>query len=183
MELSLKVYCSVTSVGATKGVPEVGMFDARLNLSPTGGFSNYFPVPDYQSSVVGDYVSNLGDTYSGLYNASGRGFPDVSAYGQNVGIFLAGKHSQEDGTSAATPMFASVVALLNDQLLAAGKPPLGFLNPWLYANPGALNDIVDGTNPGCGTDGFSAGTGWDPLTGLGTPNFAALLAAAGLGSS
>jgi tripeptidyl-peptidase-1 len=159
------------------------MFDESIQFSPTGGFSNYFPAPDYQSAVVDDYISALGDTYSGLYNASGQGFPDVSAYGQDVAIFLGGKKVLMDGTSAATPIFASVVALLNDQLLAAGKSPLGFLNPWLYANPGMLTDIVDGNNPGCDTDGFSAGTGWDPLTGLGTPKFAAMLTAAGLGSS
>ena len=50
------------------------------------------------------------------------------------------------------------------------KAPLGFLNPWLYSyevlslpgGPG-LNDIVDGSNPGCGTQGFPARPGWDPV--------------------
>ncbi|KZP04478.1 subtilisin-like protein, partial [Athelia psychrophila] len=82
------------------------------------------------------------------------------------------------GTSCATPIFASTIALLNDQLICAGKSPMGFLNPFLYANPKALHDITSGTNPGCNTNGFSAGTGWDPVTGLGSPNFAALLIAA-----
>ncbi|KAH8993092.1 hypothetical protein EDB86DRAFT_3045606 [Lactarius hatsudake] len=55
--------------------------------------------------------------------------------------------------------------------------PLGFLNPWLYGVglPG-INDIISGSNPGCGTDGFSAAVGWDPVTGLGTPDFLNLLA-------
>jgi len=67
------------------------------------------------------------------------------------------------------------VALLNDYRVASGKPPLGFLNPWLYGKGFAgLNDITQGTNPGCDTDGFSAGKGWDPVTGLGTPNFSEL---------
>jgi tripeptidyl-peptidase-1 len=44
-----------------------------------------------------------------------------------------------------------VIGLLNDQLISAGKPVLGFLNPWIYANPGAFNDISTGNNPGCGT--------------------------------
>ena len=48
------------------------------------------------------------------------------------------------GTSCSTPISASIVALLNDELIAAGKGPLGFLNPLLYANPGALNDITTG---------------------------------------
>ena len=59
---------------------------------------------------------------------------------------------------------AGIIALLNDYLLSEGQKPLGFLNPWLYgeALPG-LNDITSGSNPGCGTTGFSAATGWDPV--------------------
>ncbi len=45
------------------------------------------------------------------------------------------------------------------------------MNPVLYANPQVMNDIVNGDNPGCGTRGFAAVEGWDPLTGLGTPNY------------
>jgi len=68
-----------------------------------------------------------------------------------------------------------VVSLLNDARIAAGLPSLGFLNPWLYAKGfNGLNDIVGGNNPGCGTDGFTAVKGWDPVTGLGTPNFGLL---------
>ncbi len=51
----------------------------------------------------------------------------------------------------------------------------GFINPALYANPWLLNDVTNGTNPGCGTSGFSSTPGWDPVTGLGTPNFPRLL--------
>lgn len=46
--------------------------------------------------------------------------------------------------ACASPIFASVVALINDDLLAAGKPVLGFLNPWIYAHPEAFNDITTG---------------------------------------
>jgi tripeptidyl-peptidase-1 len=56
------------------------------------------------------------------------------------------------------------------------------LNPWLYANPQALNDVTLGNNAGCGSEGFPAMAGWDPATGLGSPNFDALLKAAGLSS-
>lgn len=48
------------------------------------------------------------------------------------------------GTSASSPIFASVVALLNDELLGKGKAPMGFMNPWIYAHPEAFNDITDG---------------------------------------
>jgi len=68
-----------------------------------------------------------------------------------------------------------VVSLLNDARIAAGLPSLGFLNPWLYAEGfKGLNDIVGGNNPGCGTDGFTAIKGWDPVTGFETPNFGLL---------
>jgi len=75
-----------------------------------------------------------------------------------------------DGTSAATPALAAVIALVNDALLASGKPPLGFLNPWLYKTGfEAFNDVLSGSSAGCGTPGFPAGNGWDAVTGFGTP--------------
>ena len=69
------------------------------------------------------------------------------------------------GTSASCPTFAAVVALLNDQRLKAGKPPLGFLNPFLYQNPEAFRDMTNGVNHGSGFHGFTAEKGWDPVTG------------------
>lgn len=45
---------------------------------------------------------------------------------------------------------------INEERIAIGKGPVGFINPALYANPGALNDIASGTNPGCGALGFTA---------------------------
>jgi len=60
------------------------------------------------------------------------------------------------GTSAAAPVFAGLVALLNDARLAAGTFSLGFLNPLLYALKGdGFHDIVAGNAPGCGTPGFN----------------------------
>lgn len=56
-----------------------------------------------------------------------------------------------------------------------GKGPIGFLNPTLYANPDLLHDIVKGNNLGCGTDGFLTAPGWDPVTGLGTPDYPKML--------
>ncbi|CAK5270753.1 unnamed protein product [Mycena citricolor] len=163
-----------TLVGATTGTPETG---AGLSA---GGFSNYFTTQSWQKSAVSAYVKSIGTQYSGKYNASGRGYPDVSAIGQSVSIVQSGSTGLVDGTSCSSPIFASVIGLINDRLLAAGKPVLGFLNPWLYSNPQMFNDITSGTNPGCGTNGFSAKAGWDPVTGLGSPNFPAMLKAAGL---
>jgi len=84
------------------------------------------------------------------------------------------------GTSASSPTFAGVIALLNDFRLSQNKSSLGFLNPLIYSTGTAgFNDITSGSNPGCGTNGFSAGTGWDPVTGLGTPDFGKLQALIG----
>ncbi|KII88057.1 hypothetical protein PLICRDRAFT_111907, partial [Plicaturopsis crispa FD-325 SS-3] len=95
-------------------------------------------------------------------------------------VIVGGSKRTVSGTSCSSPIFASAISLLNDELIAAGKSPLGFLNPFLYANAAAFNDVTSGDNPGCGTNGFSAVKGWDPVTGLGTPNYAALRKAAGL---
>jgi len=166
----------LTSVGATTGIgPETA-----ADFS-SGGFSNYWGVPSYQSSAASGYLSYLGNKYSGRYNASGRGYPDVSAQGENFVIILDEESETVSGTSCSSPTFASVIALLNDELIAAGKSPLGFLNPWLYSTASsALNDVTSGDNPGCFSEGFSATTGWDPVTGLGTPDYTNLRTAAGL---
>ncbi|KAF8599999.1 subtilisin-like protein [Ceratobasidium sp. AG-I] len=163
----------ITAVGGTyKIAPEVGVSFSQ------GGFSNYFARPDYQTTAVAGFLSSLGSTYSGLYNTTGRGFPDVAAQGRAFQVVLSGSTTSVAGTSASSPAFAGVISLLNDYRLSQGKPALGFLNPWLYSNAttGALNDITSGSNPGCGTNGFTARAGWDPVTGLGTPDFVKLQA-------
>ncbi|KAI1783833.1 family S53 protease [Ganoderma leucocontextum] len=144
----------MTSVGATQGVPEtVADFSS-------GGFSNYFSTPDYQSSAVNGYLSALSSQNKGKYNATGRGFPDVTTQGVNFEIVGGGNVEGVSGTSASSPTFASIIALLNDQLIVAGKSPLGFLNPFLYSTgASAFNDITSGSNPGCHMNGFPEGLG------------------------
>ncbi|KAJ6622550.1 family S53 protease [Mycena sp. CBHHK59/15] len=165
----------LTAVGSVHGTsPETA------STFSSGGFSNYWGAPDYQADAVAAFLQIQGSTNKGLFNASGRGYPDVSAQGENVQIVSGGTTEGVDGTSCSSPIFASVIGLINDQLLAAGNSPLGFLNPWLYSNPDMLNDVTAGSNPGCGAKGFAAEAGWDPVTGLGTPNFSKMLAAAGL---
>jgi hypothetical protein len=85
-----------------------------------------------------------------------QAYPDVSAQSRHFLIYFQGKTALISGTSAAAPTFAAVVTLLNDAMLSAGKPPLGFLNPLLYgAGAAGLNDITQGNNIGCGTLGFN----------------------------
>ncbi|KAJ3559073.1 hypothetical protein NM688_g555 [Phlebia brevispora] len=174
----------ITSVGGTAldktpsgGTPAV---EHGAGFS-SGGFSKYFTAPAYQQKAVQDYLSSapIPKEYDDRYNRQGRGFPDVSAAGDNIAFMFKGSADIGSGTSASAPIFASMIALINNAREDAGKPPLGFLNPFLYQNSRSLfNDIMTGNNPGCGTDGFSAVAGWDPVTGLGTPKFQALKEAA-----
>lgn len=133
-----------------------------------------FALPSWQSSAVGDFMDNYAPNYGpNVYNDTGvaRGFPDVAAIGLKVATVFNGTTYGVGGTSASAPIFAGIVTLLNEARIAAGKGPIGFLNPTLYANPGAFNDITIGSNPGCGSGGFNATPGWDPVTGLGTPDY------------
>ncbi|RPD55410.1 subtilisin-like protein, partial [Lentinus tigrinus ALCF2SS1-6] len=129
-----------------------------------GGFSNIFPRPTYQSAAVENYLNTIGGTNAGLFNSSGRAFPDISARGVNYLTEINGSFWTIDGTSASAPVIASIVALLNDTRLNLGLPSLGFINLLLYSQQGAaaLNDVTSGSNPGCGTQGFPAVGGWNP---------------------
>lgn len=112
-----------------------------------------------------------------VYNTTGkaRGYPDVAAIGSNVATVWDATTYGVGGTSASAPIFAAIVTLLNEERINIGKGPIGFLNPTMYKHPEAFNDITIGNNPGCGTGGFNATPGWDPVTGLGTPNYEKLL--------
>ncbi|KAH9174164.1 subtilisin-like protein [Lactarius sanguifluus] len=171
----------VTAVGGTTSfTPEVA-----ADLSG-GGFSEYFLRPEYQQRAVSTFLNNLGQQYSGLYNSSGRGIPDIAAQAIAIPFFYKGEEIFAEGTSSSAPIVAGIISLLNDYRLSQGKPPLGFLNPWLYGAAGGLNgfnDIVSGSNPGCDTNGFYAVVGWDPVTGLGTPDFVRLMHTLDPGSS
>ncbi|KAH9062386.1 peptidase S8/S53 domain-containing protein [Lactarius vividus] len=149
----------VTVVGGTKNYqPEVAA------LFSGGGFSDHFQRPAYQKQAVLTFLEVLGNRYQGLYNASGRGIPDIAAQSINLPVFLNGKEKQVTGTSVATPIAAGIISLLNGWLISAGQDPLGFLNPWLYGKGlTALSDITKGSNMGCDTAGFSAIAGWDPV--------------------
>ncbi|KAH7323933.1 peptidase S8/S53 domain-containing protein [Rhexocercosporidium sp. MPI-PUGE-AT-0058] len=163
----------VTSVGATTIIPE------QAASFSSGGFSNYFATPSYQVNATATYIASLDGQYEGLYNASGRGIPDIALYGsryetENGGV-SSGHHS---GTSAGTPVFAAMVALVNDIRLRNGKPVLGWLNPMLYSEgmKTVWNDVTEGVSYGCGAT-WNTTVGWDTVTGLGSPDFQRLVKA------
>lgn len=183
----------LTTVGGTT-LPPGGNVKTDAETAVTrfgsgGGFSNIYPRPSYQQAAVSAYLTNTPPPYKsysgvnnmnigaggGIYNKGGRGYPDVSAVGDNMVIFSKGAPTLIGGTSASTPIFASILNRINEERIAAGKSTIGFVNPTLYAHPEVLHDITTGNNPGCNTNGFSASKGWDPVTGLGTPNYPAML--------
>ncbi|KAF1992112.1 subtilisin-like protein [Aulographum hederae CBS 113979] len=180
----------VTAVGATQVIPGTNIAEARASgtqpekacetrIYSGAGFSNVFPMPDYQAETVkGWWDKGLAGTYTEKQfnnSQSTRGLPDISANGANYVVAVVGEYNLVYGTSASSPVFGAMITKINDARLEAGKASLGFLNPSFYANPAMFRDVVEGSAPGCGTDGFAAVEGWDPVTGLGTPEFPAML--------
>src|SRR5262249_1751354 len=114
---------------------------------------------------------------------TGRGVPDVAGNADPASgyrVRVDGKDATIGGTSAVAPLWAALIALINQSLASRGRPSIGYLNPLLYqrlAANGDLNDVVQGTNDvGGDSGGYRAGPGWDPCTGWGTPRGDRLLA-------
>ncbi|KAF7335498.1 Family S53 protease-like protein [Mycena venus] len=152
----------VTAVGGTQGFnPEVA-----VNLTG-GGFSDLFPRPWYQTQAVDSFLKTIPSDFPLTFDKSGRGYPDVAVQGSGLDVVRESIHVVTEGTSFSAPIFASIIALINDRLMAAGKKPLGFLNPWLYANEKAFTDITEGHNSGllcpASSVAFDATKGWDAL--------------------
>ncbi|KAM9290561.1 tripeptidyl-peptidase 1 [Gastrophryne carolinensis] len=176
----------VTTVGGTSFKNPFQVTYEVSDYISGGGFSNVFPMPDYQVSAVARYLnSSTKLPPENYYNRSGRGYPDVAAISDNYWVVInLFPIPWVSGTSASTPVFGGILSLINDQRLRRGLPPLGFLNPALYRLQGggaqALSDVTEGCHLSCLDDlvlgqGFCAGVGWDPVTGWGTPNYPELL--------
>jgi kumamolisin len=131
-----------------------------------GGVSDIFALPGWQSGARVPRSPNLG-------HRRGRGVPDVAASADpatGYRIRVDGTEGLIGGTSAVAPLMAGLVALINQKIGRA----LGSINPLIYRPSSAplFRDITSGTN-----GAFSAGAGWDPCTGLGSPIGDALAAA------
>jgi kumamolisin len=129
-----------------------------------GGVSETFPLPDWQQSAR---VPAAPD------GTSGRGVPDVAGDADpatGYRVVVDGSAAVIGGTSAVAPLWAGLIALINQR----SSQPAGFLNPLLYSASfaAAFHDITTGSN-----GGYNAGSGWDPCTGLGSPDGTKLLAA------
>jgi tripeptidyl-peptidase-1 len=171
----------ITAVGGTDFLTySVG--DEQVWSAGGGGFSDTFDIPAYQADAVAAYKARsdaqLPD--QSYWNNTGRGYPDVAALGGQKTSYCVRATLFEGvaGTSASCPVVAGIFARLNGLRLAAGKPALGFLNPFIYQNPQAFFDVTVGKNNANQADGFTATEGWDAATGFGTPNYDELAKAA-----
>jgi len=164
----------VTTVGGTDlqtssaGGPwssETAWVDGGGGLSP-----DKFSIPSYQTATAAG-CSACSKTL--------RNGPDVSA-NANFTFYVCADQipctaNNYGGTSFAAPMWAGYMALINQQAVANGNPPLGFINPSLYTIGLSANYTTDFHDITSGSNGFSATTGYDLATGLGSPNGAALI--------
>ena len=131
-----------------------------------GGISEFFALPDFQKNAKVPVSVNP-------THFKGRGVPDVSGDADpatGYQIRVDGKDAVFGGTSAVAPLWAALIALMNQHL----RTPVGYLNPVIYGSaPGGnikgLRDIVAGDN-----GAYTAGPGWDACTGLGSPDGTAL---------
>ena len=175
---------SVTAVGATNLAlnPGTGAWSAETAWSITtygsgqtagsgGGASRFFGRPSWQ----------LG---TGVPAGTMRLVPDVSVVGDPAtGAYIVSNGSDSTtwgGTSISAPLWSGFCALLNQARATAGQQPLGLFGPRLYPLIGtaSLHDITSGTN-GRGNGAYFPGIGYDMVTGVGTPNMAALALALG----
>jgi WD40 repeat protein len=147
-----------------------------------GGTMGNYPLPDWQKNI--DMTVNQGSTQF-------RNSPDVSMVAVNIFFVLNGANSGWEGTSAAAPLWAGYMALINEAASRAGKPPVGDLNPSLYAAGKSssadvyFHDITIGNNltpwnkqPNNANEYF-ASLGYDCCTGWGTPTGTDLIQAVG----
>jgi subtilase family serine protease len=164
----------VTTVGGTNLRRNGAAFAERAWTGSGGGFSRFYKEPSYQQNLPTTTQQQLNNR---------RGVPDVSAAADPntaLAVYSQGAWQPVGGTSASTPIWAGMMAIA-DQM--AGRP-LGFINPALYklaSNPSTyaqdFRDVTVGNNTNviAGVQGYAAGTGWDAVTGLGTPNAEKLL--------
>ncbi len=166
---------TLTGSGSTIASEVVWNETANNEGATGGGVSIEFPLPAYQTSAG---VPAQPET-----KYVGRGVPDVAGNADpstGYDIRVDGQNEVVGGTSAVAPLWAALVALMNQQL---GKN-VGFLNTTMYSLGEAdFHDITSGNNDDSSLGYYSAKKGWDPCTGLGSPNGSALLKALGGGSS
>jgi subtilase family serine protease len=157
----------VTCVGGTvlSTTGPGGAWQSEVAWPSSGGGYGWFPLPQWQQQAVNQ--TNMASTTL-------RNCPDVAMVSSNVEIIRLGQARSVDGTSASSPLWASFTALVNEQAAANGLPPVGFLNPALYAigrsaeYTETFHDIASGNNSSAQAS-FNSVAGYDLVTGWGSP--------------
>eukprot|EP00300_Choanocystis_sp_HF-7_P001587 c11273_g1_i1.p2 GENE.c11273_g1_i1~~c11273_g1_i1.p2 ORF type:complete len:575 (+),score=128.28 c11273_g1_i1:261-1727(+) len=180
----------VTAVGSTEFISQnSGPEAATAQFGSGGGFGQpgkgFVSAPAYSAPHYSGYLkSGVSLPNAKAYDASNRANPDVAALGsEEFMIIVGGRTEAVGGTSCAAPTFGAMIAMLNDHQLNSGQPTLGFLNQLIYTNwaetHGVFFDVVVGNNicqssdVGAGNQcGWDTTVGWDPVSGMGTLNFA-----------
>ena len=158
--------------------PASGPVAGKTYAASGGGVSSVFARPSWQTDG-GTILKNSNrcvPDVSGFASAIIPPFPTPSPSDGNSGGFFVmnGLLAAGGETSLSAPVWAGIVALLNQARANAGESPIGLLGPVLYPLHGttALNDMTVGSN-----GAYSAGPGYDLCSGLGSPNIAILAAA------
>jgi kumamolisin len=152
--------------GNMPGTGEVVWNDGGDGNATGGGVSEYYPLPSWQRKA------RVPRSVNGPGQHRGRGVPDVAGNADPETPYLVRDNSGAmvgmGGTSAVAPLWAALIALLNERL---GKR-VGYLNPLLYESvaPFGFNDVHKGNN-----GAYRARQGWDACTGYGTPDGERLL--------
>lgn len=143
------------------------VWNENNGVGSAGGISTRYSIPTWQTSV--SMANNQG-------SVTMRNVPDVALTANNVYVRADGEDLAVGGTSCAAPLWAGLTALVNQQAVAYGASPVGFLNPTLYQigtignYASSFHDITNGNNTsGASPNAFFAVTGYDLCTGWGTP--------------
>jgi subtilase family serine protease len=179
----------VTAVGGTQGLPyPYGLCESTATDDCSYGGEQAWNEPDFEVATGGapSQLFGVPSYQTGTSDFTTRTTPDVSYNAAvNGGVLVAqgGNFWLVGGTSAGSPQWAGIFALVNEARADAGKGPIGFANPALYGiyNSGSygadFHDITVGDNTlvGAPVAGYDAGPGYDLATGIGTPDVANLV--------
>lgn len=166
-------------------IEHITNFD-NVSWTSGGGFSNYTNSSYWQKKVIDDYLEITPSLpNSSTFNSNGRAYPDISLVGHSCPTYIGGTLQKIDGTSCSSPLMAGLIAVINKHQLSKNKSIVGYFNPLLYHIfencDNCFNDITSGNNwcteqMCCNSQyGYRATVGYDPVSGMGTPNIGNIL--------
>ena len=175
-------YCRVTFPASSPYVLACGgssiavgdhevVWNVRQKSASGGGISDRIPRPDWQNTISSDSHPPA----RRWPEFDGRQLPDVSGLASRIySVYVGGLYRNgAGGTSAVAPLWAALIARLNEGLRKRGRSPVGYFHPRLYRDRAVqetFREIRHGHNDPFGTAGYEARSGWSACTGWGSPN-------------